>query len=204
VHAILHMGPPKTGTSAIQLGLLQNTDRLRRDGMLLSNTVGQQNGNSGILAANLIGPIANDPRPPTKDARPLFQDEVAAFTGDTIIISAEAFFNRLLNFGDNLSANARLDRMKPRLAHLLFELAQHGITSVSAVLVLRNEADRYVSGLVQRVQSMTRLKQPTLTTPLRYNVPAVGQRNSFAVPMQISCRAKRTRRSILPVPSGSN
>ena len=45
--------------------------------------------------------------------------------------------------------------MKPRLAHLLFELAQHGITSVSAVLVLRNEADRYVSGLVQRVQSMT-------------------------------------------------
>jgi hypothetical protein len=112
----VHVGPPKTGTSAIQLFLKENRDALTKVGYFVPRSGTAPGGSHGPLANWLCG----TPHPRHYVPKELEQEIAAAAPDAAVIISSESL-NAQLGFRDVANAFFRslaaLD-LKPRL--LLF------------------------------------------------------------------------------------
>jgi hypothetical protein len=102
-----------------------------------------------MIAAALIGPRGDEPADVGQDKFDIFKGAIADSDADTLIVSAEAFYNRLLYADQGLAADLSTDQLDRQIAAIKTKLTALGVTSLTAAFVMRNEADRTVSRVVQ-------------------------------------------------------
>jgi hypothetical protein len=135
---VIHVGPTKTGSRAIQLFLSTNREALRAAGACYGPGVHQ----------SYLRKV--DPQAHREIIETLRRDAEAA-GAQTAIVSGETMAN-----------------MKPRQSAALLELleAHGGLTSASVVYYARNVAERLVSRAAQRLKSNPRLSDEQLIEEL--------------------------------------
>ncbi len=101
VNLIIHIGPPKTGTSAIQKWLKDNTDLLRAHGIFYPQHKEDSNGISSGNFLSVFDPLKGDYKLNLKRIEEL-KNKTAANNCHTLLLSSEFFFHRLLPLVNNL------------------------------------------------------------------------------------------------------
>jgi hypothetical protein len=91
---IIHFGPPKTGTSAIQNWLLEHRELLIKYGIYYPNHILDSN---GVSSGNALA-LFETPKSKIKDARqkkPILIEEARKHKCRTLLLSSESFMRRL-------------------------------------------------------------------------------------------------------------
>lgn len=160
MHFVLHIGPDKTGTSAVQKWFLDQSEELAEAGILYSQNGCGEEGAFNAMAAALLGQRSSgDPEDGVRKLA-LFQQDLAAFKGDVVLLSAEDFSYRLLKQENSISQRFGPKRVATEATKLVRALKQLGATRITVLVTLRNEGDRAVSRVVQTIQDL-RLPQIT-------------------------------------------
>lgn len=160
MHFVLHIGPDKTGTSAVQDWFLNQSDELAEAGILYSVNGCGEDGAFNALAAALMGqPSSGDPQDGVRKLA-LFNQDLATFKGDTVLLSAEDFSYRMLKKDNGISIRFGPKRVAEHASAIVEALKSLGATRITALICLRREGDRAVSRVVQTIPDL-RLPQIT-------------------------------------------
>jgi len=106
INIIIHIGPPKTGTSAIQKWLKDHTDDLKQYGVHYPEHLEDSNGVSSGNLLSIFERTAND-YIFSAERLALLVKRTDALGCSTLLLSSEFFFNRLFKELDSLS-NAKI------------------------------------------------------------------------------------------------
>ncbi len=131
----LHAGEPKTGTSAIQLFLLENREVLEHFGYLAPNAGMSRRGNYGQLIEAILGEAV-----PPRYAHCVegFRQEVDTHAADTIILSAESLDYRFTS-----------DKKRERILSFLRDLG----LATTIITFIRPDAEVLSSAYAEQVKS---------------------------------------------------
>lgn len=154
MHFVLHIGPDKTGTSAAQRWFSDQRAALAAEGVLYSaNGCGEDGAFNALVAGLLELPSSGDP----EDGRckhAAFRQDLSAFVGETVLLSAEDFSYRLMKKDNGISPRFGPKRVAMETHKLVTALRRLGATRITVLVVLRNEGDRAVSRVVQTIQDL--------------------------------------------------
>lgn len=169
MHAIVHVGMSKAGSTAIQMGLGANRENLRAQGVLVGPLDRQLSG------AIIDGwdPVLQNPklrlrfgtleglRSKSEEHWAAFAERLTEVRPDVVLMSSE----HLLRISEEARIQgALISRLRPLFAR------------ISVVCYVRDPLDRYVSGLNQKIRAGTRFdslplpgdnKRPRVATALR-------------------------------------
>lgn len=153
--AIIHIGPPKTGTTAIQLAMLASTKALREAGILYPKPRSHGK-NHKIL---LQGLVAEEDMPRTMRQRftpEVRQPQRQAFLDDIRSALARHPYRALL-----LSSEALFEAFpEGELERLRGELEALGVTSFDIVSYPRRPSEKYLSSIQQHIKASRKVIQP--------------------------------------------
>lgn len=149
---ILHLGVHKTGSSAVQLWLVQNAARLATAGIIFPAEFTGRTGNAAKLArAITLTPERHEDELPHQ-LRRRFLEFCQRQSGKDVVVSAEAFETELLPSlkragGSGAGLAQRVDNVRTFAEDA-------GFSGVTVVYLVRNIVDRSNSQFAQRVKAM--------------------------------------------------
>ena len=158
MHYVIHIGPPKTATTAVQGWFKVNRTNMAEQGIFWTETGTRDWGNAQDLVSAI--PDMGNPLGIKRNAGILarYRSEVKGFGGDTVILSSEYFFDRLTGALPRLSSiiHEQVDNKVRALREFCDSV---GATRRTIVIVLRNAADRWVSKIGQSLKAIKAPRQ---------------------------------------------
>lgn len=151
-HFVVHMGHRKTGSSAFQTWLGASAASLAARGVLFEAEATGPTGNGGRVVKALMK--TDDPQAQRKNLARLeaFRNAIGRFCGDTVVHSAERWFSAVApSRPDGTYVAADVLR---RAHHMAAGLRGLGAGRITAIIVLRNSADRAVSSVAQSLRTL--------------------------------------------------